>query len=69
MYSIYLKFNCLFNFQSPFVHIIDDLLEADQVQSLEHAFRVAHEELAIDRLLDAEGKLTCFCHSVMIHFL
>ena len=26
------------------------------MESLEHAFRVAHEELGIERLLDAEGK-------------
>ena len=41
---------------SPEFFNYEDLLENDKDANLEHAFRVAHEKLGIERLLDPEGK-------------
>ena len=43
-------------FCSPHLFTYEDLLEGDQPSTIEHAFRVAHEELGIERLLDVEGR-------------
>ena len=43
-------------FFSPEFFNYEDLLENDNDANLEHAFRIAHEKLGIDRLLDPEGK-------------
>ena len=44
------------NFFSPEFFNYEDLLENDNDANLEHAFRIAHEKLGIERLLDPEGK-------------
>ena len=41
---------------SPEFFNYEDLLENDNDANLEHAFRIAHEKLGIERLLDPEGK-------------
>ena len=44
----------LFHFRPEFFNY-DDLLENDNDANLEHAFRVAHEKLGVEKLLDPEG--------------
>ena len=42
---------------SPELFNYEDLLNNDSHTNLKHAFRVAHEKLGIEQLLDPEGKI------------
>ena len=72
-----LAFNALIHRYRPSLFDFNELLYNSPEKNLEHAFRIAHKHLKIERLLDVEGMIKYFfslqgfishCLIILIHF-